>query len=507
MSNRRFDHARQTATTTAYSRAEVRNLSGMFSAQRPCRRDIKASRPVSQRLDQDPQAGQGRGLEGIGQKPLEQEIPDSLRSTRAAFDGEAGAGVRLGPAHTGIPAVKKKSELGLKGPIKRTKVERQIQEALMEAIDKTVGEGISLEKACEVLDLPRRRYYRWQDWSVPQDRQAWNRMLPQEEEAILSAARREDLAHLRTAGLMVWGQETGAFHSSLTSVYRVLKKASLVKAYELPRRKKPVAPDVRSLMDRPLRILAYDETQFRTVCGLIVSVIPILDMYSRKFLHFGIAIRAAAQEDIKKVWDETLRQEGLADAKDITILADRGGAMKGEKTKKHLEGKWFATLAYARPYTPDDNAWIESFIKGLKYHHECPEAFETVLDVEEWVKKYQGIYNDYPHSALKYVTPNQEHRGLGAAIRLKRKDNLLRARQKRLAAYRDGKRKNQKCPQPNSGVSGYGGAIFRGSNRILDGLENKNESKNRNFGFRREPKETTGIQAALVSSSKELCRF
>ena len=377
----------------------------------------------------------------------------------------------------------------------------------MEAIKKTADKGISLEKACEVLDLPRRRYYRWQEWSIPEARQAWNRMLPQEEEEILSAARREDLAHLRTAGLMVWGHDTGAFHAGLSSVHRVLKKASLIKPYEPPRRKKPAAPDVRGLMDRPLRILAYDDTDFRTASGVKVKIIPILDMGSRKFLHFGAAIRSVTQEDVKKVWDETLRQEGLSDASGMTILSDRGSAMKGEKTKAHLEGKWLATLVYARPYTPDDNAWIESFIKGLKYHPECPEAFETVLDVQEWVKKYQKLYNDYPHSALKYVTPNQEHGGLGNQIRSQRKENLLKARQTRLAAYKTQKQQGLQCPQTNLGISGDGREVLRGSNVKLNDLSKSKKIKKSNLMLQPEQKQVEAAQVKLLNSSEELCRF
>lgn len=377
----------------------------------------------------------------------------------------------------------------------------------MEAINKTAGQGISIEKACEVLDLPRRRYYRWQGWSAPEARQAWNRMLPQEEGAILSAARREDLAHLRTAGLMVWGHDTGAFHAALSSVHRVLKKASMVKPYEIPRRKKPVAPDVRHLMDRPLRIAAYDDTEFVTVSGVLVKVILILDMGSRKFLHFGVALRAITQKDIKKVWDEALRQEGLADARDLTILADRGTSMKGQGTKRHLQGLWYASLAFSRPHTPDDNAWIEALIKTFKYHPECPEVFATVADVQEWAMKFQKLYNDHPHSALKYVTPNQEHRGLGNAIRSQRKENLLRARQARLMAYQARKREQEKCPQANSGVSGYGGDILRGSNRKLDGLGKRKESEKRNLEPPKGQTPVEAVQEKILNSSEELCRF
>ena len=130
--------------------------------------------------------------------------------------------------------------------------------------------------------------------------------------------------------------------------------------------------------------------------------------------------------------------------------------MKGSRTKAHLIGKWNIRLEFARPYTPDDNAWIETFIKYMKYHPECPEYFETVQDVIDWVAKFQKLYNDHPHSSLGYVRPNDEHAGLGNAIRQRRQDNLKLAAQKRRAYY-DSKK---------SGVIDYGLTKDRGSNEV-----------------------------------------
>jgi hypothetical protein len=134
------------------------------------------------------------------------------------------------------------------------------------------------------------------------------------------------------------------------------------------------------------------------------------------------------------IWDEALRREEI-DTTQLTALSDRGSQMKGSRTKAHLIGKWELKLEFARPYTPDDNAWIETFIKYMKYHPECPESFETVQDVIDWVAKFYGLYNDHPHSALGYVRPNDEHAGLGNTIRAQRKENLLVARKVRLGYY------------------------------------------------------------------------
>jgi len=95
---------------------------------------------------------------------------------------------------------------------------------------------------------------------------------------------------------------------------------------------------------------------------LRVVVIPILDLGSREFIYYGIRVRSFSQKDVIAIWDEALWKEEI-DASGLTALSDRGTQMKGSRTKAHLIGKWNIRLEFARPYTPDDNAWIEDLIK------------------------------------------------------------------------------------------------------------------------------------------------
>jgi putative transposase len=294
---------------------------------------------------------------------------------------------------------------------------------------------LTIAKACKALKLNPRRYYRWHNTTKPPAiKTAWNRITPDEEQAILVAARDEALCDLRAAGLMVYGHESGRFHCSVSTVQRRLKQNKLQPDYEIPRRKRPLKPDIRELMNQPRKVFSYDATEFYLTNRLRVVVIPILDIGSRKFIHYGIRIRSFTQKDIMNIWDEALWQEDI-DSSQLTALSDRGGQMKGSRTKAHLMGKWNVKLEFARPYTPDDNAWIEAFIKYMKYHPQCPDEFETVQDVIDWVAKFRKLYNDHPHSSLGYVCPNDEHAGLGDIIREKRKENLLSARQQGLIRY------------------------------------------------------------------------
>lgn len=333
-----------------------------------------------------------------------------------------------------------------------------------------IGEVNELSKAktCEALMLGRRRYYRWLNWKPPLSKLAWNRITPQEEQAIIEAGRDEQLVDLRSAGLMVYGHESGKFHCSISTVQRVLIRNSLQTSYIVPTRKRPLKPDIRQLMSEPKKVFSYDATDFYLTSRLRVVVIPMLDLGSRKFIHFGVRVVSFTQDDVMDIWDEALRQEEI-DTTQLTALSDRGSQMKGSRTKVHLIGKWELKLEFARPYTPDDNAWIETFIKYMKYHPECPESFETVQDVIDWVAKFQKLYNDHPHSALGYVRPNDEHAGLGNTIRTQRKENLLVARKARLGYYHSQK----------TGVSSYGAVEDRGAKSIIGEDFGMAETQNR----------------------------
>ena len=311
-------------------------------------------------------------------------------------------------------------------------------------------------QACDVLMLKPRRYYRWLHRQPLIPKKAWNRIAPQEEKAILKAGRDENLADLRAAGLMVYGQDSGKFYCSVSTVQRVLIRNKLQSPYVVPKKKRPVKPDIRGLMKEPKKIFSYDATDFYLTNRVRVVVIPILDMGSRKFLHYGAKVTSFTQKDVMNIWDETLWQENI-DTSQLTALSDRGSQMKGSRTKAHLIGKWNIKLEFARPYTPDDNAWIEAFIKYMKYHPECPDFFATVQDVIDWVAKFKRLYNNHPHSSLGYVRPNDEHAGLGNAVRQIRKENLVAARQKRLAYYNSQRK----------WMSEYGIDEDRGSNSIV----------------------------------------
>ena len=105
--------------------------------------------------------------------------------------------------------------------------------------------------------------------------------------------------------------------------------------------------------------------------------------------------------------------------------------MKASTFRATLE-KLGISRSYSRPRTSDDNAYSESLFRTLKYRPEYPACgFESLEGAREWTYGFVHWYNEiHRHSALKYVTPGQRHRGESAAILEARKQVFEEARRK-----------------------------------------------------------------------------
>ena len=110
--------------------------------------------------------------------------------------------------------------------------------------------------------------------------------------------------------------------------------------------------------------------------------------------------------------------------------------MKASSTKETIKELLGAPVHFGRPHTPDDQAWIEAFIKTLKYHRDAPKVFKLVDDIIQWLGRFPNIYNNDPHSSLSYVTPLEALLGQKEVILNQRKQNLALARLLRYTAWK-----------------------------------------------------------------------
>jgi len=302
-------------------------------------------------------------------------------------------------------------------------------------IKQSIHDGLTQKKACQTFGINPRKFRRWASPKPSSPRVAWNKLLEHERQAIEDAAWSPELIGKPISHVFVHGHESNKFHVSLSSVYRILKAKNLVKPANKHRRKSSAYVSVHALMDDGFSLLCYDGTLLRTNAGINVWAIPVMILPQRYLLHIGHSLNSISSSDLTRAVSEAhaLIPEHLTTK--LLAHSDRGSAMKSRVTKSALKELLGAPVHFGRPHTPDDQAWIEAFIKTLKYHRDAPQSFAIVDDVLNWLKKFPDIYNNDPHSSLGYVTPLQTLSGQKEVILNQRKRNLDLARLLRYTAW------------------------------------------------------------------------
>lgn len=308
---------------------------------------------------------------------------------------------------------------------------------MVTVINDTVMQGLTQKRACRIFGIAPRKLRRWANPKPVKPRAAWNKILEHERDAIEAAAWTPELLGKPVSHIFVHGHNSGKFFASLSTVYRTLKAKNMVEPRKSWHRTTPYI-SAHSLLDEGFSLLCYDGTQFKTDTGIIVWAIPVMILPQRYLLHIGHSVNGISSGDLTRSVKEAyaLLPEHLATK--VLAHSDRGSAMKASSTQRVIKELLGAPVHFGRPHTPDDQAWIEAFIKTLKYHRDAPRSFNLVDDILQWLNRIPEIYNNDPHSSLSYVTPLQALSGQKEVILNRRKQNLAQARMMRYTAWKAG---------------------------------------------------------------------
>lgn len=327
---------------------------------------------------------------------------------------------------------------------------------LLALVDHATGEGWSLQAACDVLKVSRRRVERWRRRREElADRcpggVAVNSLLDDEIDQILAVFNEygeRDRSHRRLAHR---GSYVGRFWASPSTVRRVLI-ASDKHFHPLPR---PVRGERRPFPDwasyRPNSLWIFDTTHFMR-CGAKVLIVE--DLVSRKWLTHLVSSEETSTQ-VQAGFTTALEAEGLLeqamalaasgrvdpDADDgvsplLLAVSDNGSQMIATGTRRFMALVAIAQH-FGRPSTPTDQAWIESLNGTLKaeWPHLLAITDQAVLRAE--LDRIQIEYNGTRlHSSIGYVTPDDEHTGRGEGIRAARRKGLHDAAVRRVAHHR-----------------------------------------------------------------------
>lgn len=356
--------------------------------------------------------------------------------------------------------------MGLTAGTVPTRVDAPVKQALLDLVDHAVEHGMSGRWACRQLGLDHARMLSWKARARgggdladaapgPPAGEAVHALLDWEREEILQVARdwaRIDLSHRKLAHR---GSYTGRVFVAESTVLRVLTTAGMHLPGPPPRPPRPKTPWPSWVELVPGVIYIYDFTHFSGLPGW--CAIAVIDVVSRYWLSTVVSPEEtwvqvqnafiAALEADGKAWllDDAGFAEQLADGQVpdnddrvpmLLAVSDNGPQMRAAKTAQFMAITRIAQH-FGRPGTPNDQAWVESFFGHLKGEnpHLDDLTDDAVLRAE--LDTLREHYNTVRlHEGIGYVTPHDEHHGLGDAIRKARRDGLSAARTTRIATRR-----------------------------------------------------------------------
>jgi transposase InsO family protein len=291
-------------------------------------------------------------------------------------------------------------------------------------VDDACAAGARLQQACTLLGLSVRTPQRWRaEGAVKGDGRAQaaqgrvpaNRLTAAEREAILQIVNCPEYARMPPSQIVPALADQGCYIASESTFYRVLREAG-----QLTPRGKSRAPTHRR--PEPFQATAanqlwsWDITYLATtVKGTFFYLYLIIDVFSRKIVGWEVFDRECA-EHAAAVFHKAHLREGVG-ADDLVLHSDNGAPMKGATMLATLQ-RLGVVPSFSRPSVSNDNPFSEALFKTLKYQPDFPsQPFDSLDTARQWVCGFVHWYNEeHHHSALKFVTPAQRHRGEDARL-------------------------------------------------------------------------------------------
>jgi putative transposase len=302
---------------------------------------------------------------------------------------------------------------------------------ILDLVDEAIGSGARLAKACQVIGIASSTLRRWRPAgeTVLKDKRPdairpipARRLSDEEREHVVETCNDAKYASLAPSQIVPALADLGLYIGSESTIYRELKRVGQLN--HRGRAKKPVKSTLPKthLATAINQVWMMDVTWLPSrVKGQFYYLYMIEDLFSRYGVHWEV-FEQENSENTCRVIEQSLWRERCV-LKPPTLHRDNGSVLKSQTVMQKLHELGIGS-SHSRPRVSNDNAFIESMFRTLKYCPSWPsQGFESLETARIWVNEFMSWYNsDHKHSALKFVTPEQRHRGEDIAILAKREE-------------------------------------------------------------------------------------
>lgn len=284
------------------------------------------------------------------------------------------------------------------------------------------------------LQVPRSTYYRWRSQqqgrlgaSSQGSRIPWNRLSSDEEAGVLATARK--YPHLSSRQLAAWITDHQGFSVSEATVYRILRKAGLIKSPEM---KLLAGKEYHQKTTGPHQMWATDASYFRVVGWGYYYLVTVMDDYSRFILAWRLQTDMTADSLIEVVQlavDATGMTEVPVDDR-TRLLSDNGSGYVSRAFRDYLHLVGIQHIL-ASPFHPQTNGKLERYHQSIKQDvNQLP--YEMPAHLEQAIAEFVDYYNYRRyHKALGNVTPDDVLQGRRDSILARRKEVQTQTLQRR----------------------------------------------------------------------------
>lgn len=298
----------------------------------------------------------------------------------------------------------------------------------MKAVDEHHA-TIGVKPLCDALGISTETYYRRRrpaPTREPKQRRSPPRALSQpERQDVLAVLHSDRFVNRAPTEVFATLLDEGTYLASPRTMYRILSESQEVKERRNQLRH-PAYAKPELLATAPNQVWTWDITKLLGPAKWSYFYLyVVLDIFSRYVVGWMLAHSESA-ELARRLIREAYRSQGIKPG-DLTIHSDRGAPM----TSKTL-GQMLADLciekSLSRPHTSNDNPFVESHFKTLKYGPGFPDRFTGGFDeARAHCQPFFRWYNEeHRHSGLVNLTPAQVHFG-SAHEALKQREQVLRA--------------------------------------------------------------------------------
>ena len=286
------------------------------------------------------------------------------------------------------------------------------------------------------LQVPRSTYYRWRAQqrqgrlgaNSPGSRIPWNKLSSQEEAVVLATARKYPERSSRQ--LAAWITDHQGFSVSEATVYRILRRAGLVKSPEM---KLLAGKEYHRKTTGPHQLWATDASYFRVVGWGYYYLVTVMDDYSRFILAWKLQ-RDMPTDSLIEVVQLAIDATGMTEVpvEDRTkLLSDNGSGYVSRAFRHYLHLVEIQHIL-ASPFHPQTNGKLERYHQSIKQEvNQLP--YEMPAHLEQAIAEFVDYYNYRRyHKALGNVTPAAVLQGRRDSILARRKEvqtKTLRRRQ------------------------------------------------------------------------------